>query len=284
MTHIDQFESVFRAADKPVFHHRPVDLTHVLVVTDAVGESATGLFEKIRSFLSVVPGAARWTRVDGDGYRSVGDLLSRVEADPPDLIVTYRHLHSEGWRWPYGLGEHLEVLTQVTPYPILVIPHPDARYALPHSLANTDRVMAITDHLAGDDRLVNYAVTFTMTGGTCDLTHIEDGHVFERYLAAFARIPEFDTDEVRALLLERLLADPTAFIDSCRRVLLEAGVDIRIETVVRVGHRLSEYASLIEERAVDLLVLNTKDHDQMAMHGLAHPLAVELRQVPLLML
>ena len=90
--------------------------------------------------------------------------------------------------------------------------------------------------------------------------------------------------EAQEALLERLLADPTAFIDSCRRVLLEAGVDIRIETVVRVGHRLSEYASLIEERAVDLLVLNTKDHDQMAMHGLAHPLAVELRQVPLLML
>jgi len=30
--------------------------------------------------------------------------------------------------------------------------------------------------------------------------------------------------------------------------------------------------------------LNTKDEDQLAMHGLAYPLAVELRQIPLLML
>ena len=35
---------------------------------------------------------------------------------------------------------------------------------------------------------------------------------------------------------------------------------------------------------VDLLVMNTKDEDQLAMHGLAYPLAVELRQIPLLML
>lgn len=30
--------------------------------------------------------------------------------------------------------------------------------------------------------------------------------------------------------------------------------------------------------------MNTKDEDQLAMHGLAYPLAVELREIPLLML
>ena len=30
--------------------------------------------------------------------------------------------------------------------------------------------------------------------------------------------------------------------------------------------------------------MNTKDDDQLAMHGLAYPLAVELRDIPLLML
>jgi hypothetical protein len=30
--------------------------------------------------------------------------------------------------------------------------------------------------------------------------------------------------------------------------------------------------------------MNTKDEDQLAMHGLAYPLAVELRDIPLLML
>jgi hypothetical protein len=30
--------------------------------------------------------------------------------------------------------------------------------------------------------------------------------------------------------------------------------------------------------------MNTKDEDQLAMHGLAYPLAIELRTIPLLML
>ena len=50
------------------------------------------------------------------------------------------------------------------------------------------------------------------------------------------------------------------------------------------GHHLFEYRRLIEQHEVDLLVLNTKDEDQLAMHGIAYALAVELRQIPLLML
>ena len=40
----------------------------------------------------------------------------------------------------------------------------------------------------------------------------------------------------------------------------------------------------LKAHAIDLLVLNTKDEDHSAMHGLAYPLAVELRNIPLLML
>ena len=61
-------------------------------------------------------------------------------------------------------------------------------------------------------------------------------------------------------------------------------VDVRVQPLVTLGHRLSEYHSLVEEHAVDLLVVNTMDGDQLAMHGRAYPLAVELRQIPLLML
>ena len=64
----------------------------------------------------------------------------------------------------------------------------------------------------------------------------------------------------------------------------DEGVPVTIEHVVRFGHRLSEYRSLIEEHEIDLLVLNTKEEDQLAMHGMAYELAVELRHIPLLML
>ena len=51
-----------------------------------------------------------------------------------------------------------------------------------------------------------------------------------------------------------------------------------------MGRRIEEYTRLIEEHEVDLLVMHVKDEDQLAMHGLSYPLAVELRQIPLLML
>jgi ribosome biogenesis SPOUT family RNA methylase Rps3 len=57
-----------------------------------------------------------------------------------------------------------------------------------------------------------------------------------------------------------------------------------VEHLVVFGHHLSEYKRLIEQHGVDLLVLNTKDEDQLAMRGIAYALAVELRQIPLLML
>jgi hypothetical protein len=47
---------------------------------------------------------------------------------------------------------------------------------------------------------------------------------------------------------------------------------------------LEDYRQLIEEGHIDLLVMHAKEEDQMAMHGMAHPLAVELRSIPILLL
>jgi hypothetical protein len=53
---------------------------------------------------------------------------------------------------------------------------------------------------------------------------------------------------------------------------------------VQGGIAGSQSPHLITQHHIDLLVFNTKDDDQLAMHGLAYPLAIELRQIPLLML
>ena len=47
---------------------------------------------------------------------------------------------------------------------------------------------------------------------------------------------------------------------------------------------LAQYRALVREHEVDLLIMETKDEDQLAMHGLAHPLAIEIREIPLLMI
>ena len=145
MTKLDTFESVFKSADKPVYAYRRVEIARALVVTDLGDAEAAPLLDQVRRFLSVVGEDSEWLHLGGSGFASVGGLLEQVEARAPDLIVTYRHLHSNAWQWPHGLGEYLDVLTQATDLPVLVLPHPDAQRALPHAVADTDCVMAITD-------------------------------------------------------------------------------------------------------------------------------------------
>ena len=128
------------------------------------------------------------------------------------------------------------------------------------------------------------ALTFTKPGGTCWLTHVESQPVFERYMDAVSKIPGIDTDIAREALGEQLLKEPRDFIVACREVLDAQGLQVRIEEVVAMGRRVDEYGELIAKREIDLLVLHTKDDDQLAMHGAAYALAVELRGIPLLML
>ena len=285
MTKLDQFESVFKSADKAVYSYDRPTLDRVLLITDLNEADGADIASRVRSFLSAVdePGT-RWDTLWGDAFASVQALLESIEERKPDLIVTYRHLHSEAWQWPYSLGEYLDVMTQATSVPVLVLPHPDADRALPHSVKDTDRVMAITDHLTGDNRLVNMAVTFTAPGGTCWLTHVESQPVFERYMDSVSKISAIDTEIAREALAEQLLKEPHDFIVACRAEIDAQALPIKIEEVVAMGRRIDEYTELIANREIDLLVLHTKDDDQLAMHGAAYALAVELRGIPLLML
>ena len=145
-------------------------------------------------------------------------------------------------------------------------------------------VEALVHPLTGDDRLVNFALRFTEPGGTCWLTHVERLPVFDRYMDTIARIPEIETDTARELIERQLLKEPDDYIRSCRSAIAQQGLPLAIEAIVTLGRRLAEYRRLVEGHGVDLLVLNTFEEDQLAMHGLAYPLAVELRQIPLLML
>jgi nucleotide-binding universal stress UspA family protein len=282
---VDQFESTFRSAVKEVYKYRPPELQKVLVVTDLDKEAATTFTDGCRKFLEVLADA-RWQTVTGEDFHNVAELLNLVVEDDPDLICTYRHLHSNAWKWPHSLGEHVDVLTQVTSCPVMVVPHPERGGALDHAQQDTDVVMAITDHLTGDDRLVNHAARLTMSGGKLYLTHVEDEGVFERYLDVIGKIPQIDTETARETILAQLLKEPRDYIESCAEVLSRDAKErsLTVEAVVTMGHRLSEYERLIQDHEVDLLVMNTKNEDQFAMHGLAYPLAVDLRSIPLLML
>lgn len=258
----------------------------MLVVTDLDVTAADAFLKRTQEFAATLgdESSLTWEPVTGDQFQTTGDLLELVGRKSPDLIVTYRNLHSRAWRFPHSLGEHLDVLVQKTLIPVLVLPHPGADYASDHALESTGEVMVMTDHLSNDHKLVNHAVRFTQPGGKLHLTHIEDETSFDRVMNAIGRIPTIDTDDAHEKLRRQLLKLPRDYIQSCRDVLHQAGVELQIEEFVGFGHHLAKYCGLISEHKIDLLVMNTKEEDQLAMHGLAYPLAVEVRQIPLLML
>ena len=66
--------------------------------------------------------------------------------------------------------------------------------------------------------------------------------------------------------------------------MLEEKTEVKVEAIVTCGHLLKDHQKLIEEHEIDLLILHTKDDDQLAMHGLAYPLAVEMRKRPMLLI
>lgn len=284
MAQIDQFESVFRSALRDIYEYQPVSVRSVLLITDRKAAEIKDYLADVQRFLSVLGDEVEWRVFSDEASFTTADLLEQIEREQPDLICTYRNLHSNAWRYPHSLGEHLDVLIQKTEVPVMILPHPDADYAHDHALENTDCVMAVTDHLANAHRLVNFAVGFTEPTGTVFLTHIEDQVVFDRYMDAISKIPDIDTDLATVRIHEQLLKDPRDYVASCKRVLAEHDLSMQVETLVAFGKHLSEYKVYIAEHQIDLLVMSAKDDDQMAMHGPAYPLAIELRQIPLLLL
>ena len=286
MFQVDQFESVFRSALHDPFELLLPTAESMLVVTDLAQDEANAFAARVGAFLGKTSlcDAPAVHAVSGEAFSSTTKLLELVDASDTDLICTYRNLHSEAWRYPHSLGEYLDVLLQRTDVPVLVLSHPGADYAADHALQGADVVMAVTDHLEQEHRLVNYAAALVQPGGTLWLAHVESRRTFDRYLDAISKIPTIDTEDARRRMEERLLKDAHAYVNTCAARLAQGGVNLQVRSLVEFGDHLAEYQRYVETYRVDLLVMNTKDEDQLAMHGLAYPLAVELRQIPLLML
>ena len=283
MGQIDEFESMFRRAERESFQYADIPIDSVAFVTDQSEDEARRRQESLVRFMPALQSATHWRFITGDEFANVNDLLRLVNETQTDLIVTYRHLQEESLIPQHSLGVYLDVLTQVTSIPVLVMPG-TAEHPRDLSELLCDRVMVVADHISGDSRLINYGVRMCPDQGTLWLCHIEDDAVFDRYMRAIERIPEVDTDQTRTLLDETLQKEASDFIATCIGELSEARSAVQYEAKVTRGHFLKQYTQLIGDAEIDLVVANTKDEDQLAMHGMAWSIAVELLDVALLLL
>lgn len=285
MSKLDQFASAFKSASKSLFEYERVAVERVLVVTDLDEEETRRFAKDVRGFLAVLEsgGDVAFERHFAKPNEDVGSLLEAVEEMRPDLVCCYRNLHGRARRYPFSLGAHVDVLAQATTTPILLVPAPTGEGRLSPTCEDTEVVMVLTDHLTTEHRLINYGVRLTRSGGRLLLAHLEDDAIYERYIDVISKIPQLDTDVARERIRGQLLKEPADYIGSVRAVLAEEVKDVTVHQDIRMGHHIADCRQLVDEHSVDLVVMNTKDDEQLAMHGLAYPLAVELRDTPLLL-
>ncbi|MBV72222.1 MAG: hypothetical protein CMH52_12930 [Myxococcales bacterium] len=279
MPKLDQFESVFRAAAKQVYSEPECDILRVCIVVDDAGLDASAFAESVKTYLLGLPTfeQIRWDLFDAADSR-LAALLRFIQNEKPDLVCTYRQLCATEQDWVPGLGDYVEMLTQATEVPVLLFPHPE------HASHRTQprTIMAVTDHMAGEHRLVTFAAKITPEKARLLLAHVEDDAIFEKYLVIIGKIADIDTETARRAIRERLMKEARDYMSSCADALRRPGLDI--ETRTMWGHHVSIYQELVRRDQIDLLIMNTKDDDQLAMHGLAYPLAVEFTQIPILLL
>jgi hypothetical protein len=283
MDHIDEFESMFRRAERESFQHVTIPIESVVFVTDQSASESERRRHEIQEFMPLLKGVNSWREISGDQYSNVAKLLAKLDEQQTDMVITYRHLQEQSLVPQHSLGVFLDVLSQVTTIPVLVLPgtstHPE-----PLTGKLCDRVMVVADHISGDNGLINYGSRMCPDDGTLWLCHVEDDSVFERYMRVIAQIPEIDSDQARGLIETTLLKGAQDFIDTCIVEMQESRPSVTYENRVTRGHFLKQYTELIKSGDIDLLVTNTRDEDQLAMHGLAYSLSVELIGTAMLLL
>lgn len=282
MSTIDQFESVFRSSIRPNYQKSYLPLINLLLISDLDDQEASQYLIEVEKFFSDISVPPKITHLSKDKSLDLDELLQEVEKISPDLIITHRHLHSRQINNKYTLGDHIEVLTQITSVPILLFPHHQAwRKDL---FTPPDRVMVLSDQLSENPTLVDAALSILSTPGHLLFAHVEDETIFDYYLKIIGKLPEIDTELAQEQIKVQLLREAELFIKAISESLQDQEKEVMTSSHITMGHPLREYVHFVTTNQIDLVVIQGKDDRQMAILGLSYALAVELNELPLLIL
>ncbi|PCI37970.1 MAG: hypothetical protein COB53_05415 [Elusimicrobia bacterium] len=282
MDNLDVFESVFKRAVRDPYKYARPDFSRVLMLTDASYSQAS---QTTQEWLSDHPlfSNAEFQKIESATYNQWIEIEPTIQKIDPSLIVTHRLLKEPPETSKHSLGAYLDTLAQATDCPILIIPNSREEQGS-MKIPDLKSVIAVADHLSGHGGLVSNAAAFTADGGTLTLCHLEDEDTFSYYMDAIERIPEINSTVAREKIQRQLLAKPRQYIETVTAVLKTDLPNISIDSVIEFGHLIDRYRQAIAKRQAGLLVFESKDDTQLAMHSVGYSLAIEFTETPLLLI
>lgn len=285
MRDLGEFESVFKRALRDQFEYQRIELKKLLLITDLAPAETEGYQEKVQHFLDpeFPRGSYEIASIGLGDWSNWADLSAHLDNEKPDLVVTYRRLRAAHPDMFTSLGVYVDSLTQVTPYPVLLMPNPhfqDVRT----SIDQLGEIMVATEHRYADHSLINFGIRFTPIHQRMFLCHVEDQASFDYYMKAIEKIPAIDNEIARTEITAQLKAMPKHFAESVDAEIKAHGKRLELVSVIELGGIIETYRNLIAREPISLLVFSTKDDTQLAMHSLGHSLAVEFRNLPVLLI
>lgn len=277
MLKLDHFTSVFRAADKDIITIPKCEISKVLLVTDVSHEKSLLIWG---SWKKLFFGNVDVTILHGEESKDLSLITQKIEASGCDLIVSYRCLHSDNWRYPHAIGSYVEVITQMTATPVLLMPHileEAQEYSPPES------IILISDDLTKEADLLGWACSFRSHSSRCTLVELENLTYLNRLLNTIAKIPQIDTEMAQEKISSQLQKDSQGWLERSQDILREWERPPSLKRVQIAQSCMTSCIELVEEEKAKLIVLNTKDDDQLAIHGLVYPFMVQFRNIPLLL-
>jgi hypothetical protein len=277
MLKMDHFASIFRAADKELLLISEVLLSKVVLVTDVSREESLEIWERWKGIL---PNDVELVLFDQETSRSLSNLVQRIDTLGCDLIITYRCLHSDAWKYPFAIGSHVEVLTQVSSCPVLLMPDPRENM---DPFTDASLIMLMSGDLSQEGELVGLACGIRGKEAEIILTQLEDNFAMKRLLSLISKIPQIDTDVAERAIFERIEREAEEWVNRCSDLLSQRENPPKITHMLLHEPTIEDCVQLMRNTKPDMLVINTKDDEQLAIHGLAYPLMVQFRNLPLLL-
>lgn len=276
MVTVDEFESQFRRSAKEHFVYEQIAFDRVtfLVDDDFVRDDAQSFVEEWLGRQDI-----QFAVVRISPQKPVSEVMREVLSTEPDLVVSYRLLgHTK--EPSHSLGTYIDEASQVLAKPLCLLPAKFSR----SSSRRPECVLVLSESIVGDSTLVNCGVALVPKVGTLVLADLVDGNAFDNYMDLISKCSFIDTDIARAELADLLMRLASEFESGCIDRLAQEFSSLKLEQFVGFARTVNDYKALLEKYEVELLLFSGKDNNQTAMSALGYALAVEVTDIPLVLL